>query len=63
MYLSGHPKTKTEAVRWVRTGIEVTVIDPATDRPIKQTDGPVNVKDHGWTGVAILVNGIVAKLN
>jgi hypothetical protein len=62
MYLSGCPKTKTEAGRWLRRGIELTVIDPATNRPIKQKEGPVKVNGHGWTGTAVLVNGIVAKL-
>ncbi|MDB5344805.1 MAG: hypothetical protein JWP89_3182 [Schlesneria sp.] len=62
MYLSGNPKSKTEAVRWVRIGIELTVLSPRTERPIEQKEGTVEVIGHGWSGIAILSNGIVTKL-
>lgn len=62
MYLSGCPISKAEAARWVRNGIQLSVIDPTTKRPIRQGEGKVQVDCHGWKGVVTLVNGIVAKV-
>lgn len=62
MRLSANPKTKAEAVRWLRIGIELVVIDPTTDRPIAEKDGQVQVTNLGWTGIATLRNGLVIKL-
>jgi hypothetical protein len=62
MYLSGCPLSKTEAARWVRKGIQLTVIDPTTMRPIQQEHGKVQVQGQGWTGIVTLVDGIVAKI-
>lgn len=43
MYLSGNPRNKTEAARWVRIDIELAVLSPRTDRPIEQREGTVGV--------------------
>lgn len=61
-YLSGNPMTKREASRWIRIGIELTVIDAATDRPIQQQEGLISIVGPNWTGLAILHDGIVIKL-
>ncbi|MDB5342937.1 MAG: hypothetical protein JWP89_1314 [Schlesneria sp.] len=62
MYLSGNPKNKTEAARWVRIGIELTVLCPRTERPIDQREGMVEVIGQGWSAIAILTDGIVTKV-
>lgn len=54
--------TKREASRWIRIGIELTVIDAATDRPIQQQEGLISIVGPNWTGLAILHDGIVIKL-
>jgi hypothetical protein len=63
MYISGNPKSKQEAMRWVRIGIELTVMDHRTNRPIALKDGTVIVLGSGWTAGATLRDGIVVKLN
>jgi len=62
-FISGNPSTKAEACRWIRNGIELTVIDTVTNRPIARKDGAVRVAGPQWTGVAILIDGIVVKIN
>ncbi|MDB5343902.1 MAG: hypothetical protein JWP89_2279 [Schlesneria sp.] len=62
MYLSGNPKTKSEAARWLRIGIELTVLNSKTNRPIDQKDGAIEVTGLGWNGVAALRDGLVIKL-
>ena len=61
--ISGNPGTKAEACRWIRNGIELTVIDTVTNHPIAQKDGAVRVAGPQWTGVAILIDGIVVKID
>ena len=62
MFISGCPITKSEAYRWIRQGIELTVIDVATNRPIDQKDGSVTVTGPQWTALAELVGGIISKI-
>ena len=62
-FISGNPSTKAEACRWIRNGIELTVIDIVTNRPIARKDGTVRVAGPQWTGVAKLIDGIVVKID
>ena len=62
LFISGNPITKTEACRWIGLGIELTVIDIATNRPIDQKVGPVAVAGPQWTGVATLIGGLVFRI-
>ncbi len=45
MHLSA--KSKDKAERWVRLGLELTVIDPNTNRPIQQSNGQVEIAGRG----------------
>jgi hypothetical protein len=62
MYLSGHPKTKSEAARWLRIGIELTVLDDRNCLPIRQKDGTVDIAGPGWKGFATINGGLVVKI-
>ena len=54
--------TKTEARRWIGLGIELTVIELATNRPIDQKDGQIAVAGPEGAGVATLIRGLVFRI-
>jgi hypothetical protein len=62
MHINANPKTKAEAIRWLKIGIELVVIDATTDRPIAQKDGRIEIAGPRWNGKAILRNGLVFKI-
>jgi hypothetical protein len=62
LHFSGQAISKAEAARWVRKGIQFSVIDPTTKQLIEQERGKVPVDCYSWMGVVTLVNGIVAKV-
>ena len=63
LFISGNPITKTEACRWIGLGIELTVIDSVTNRPIPEIEGQVYITGIVWNGFAKLAHGIVVNID
>lgn len=57
MYLSGNPKTNADATRWLRIGIELTVLDIATNRTISQKEGSVKLREPDGAASPFFVTG------
>ena len=62
-YISGMPPSKDEARRWIEIGIELTVIDSVTNRPIPEIEGQVYITGIVWNGFAKLAHGIVVNID